>query len=170
MLREVKLKEEEHPWIQTIRYGQTYGKKSAADIHRELTCSRYLEQDLDDNIRVFRVIPLLALCSPYVQSTATTRSSSSTASSNPTSLYAAPTSLITAADYLNASASDPPPFAFCPVFGPGDAIAEKRGQWGLLRSRLHMGSGARVQKLVQKAMAGGPITISVLGGSSECQS
>lgn len=30
-----------------------------------------------------------------------------------------------------------------------------------------MGSGARVQKVIQKAMAGGPVTISVLGGSSE---
>ena len=83
------------------------------------------------------------------------------------SLYASPDSLITAADYLNASASDPPPFAFCPVFGPGDAIGEKRGQWGLLRSRLHMGSGARVQKVIQKGLAGEAVTISVLGGSSE---
>jgi hypothetical protein len=88
------------------------------------------------------------------------------ASTDPVSLYASPDSLITAADYLNASASDPPPFAFCPVFGPGDAIGEKRGQWGLLRSRLHMGSGARVQKVIQKGLAGEAVTISVLGGSS----
>jgi len=30
-----------------------------------------------------------------------------------------------------------------------------------------MGSGARIQKVVQKAMAGEPVTISVLGGSGE---
>ncbi|ODO07461.1 capsular associated protein [Cryptococcus wingfieldii CBS 7118] len=73
--------------------------------------------------------------------------------------------LLTPKDYINASASDPAPFDFCPVFGPGDDVATRRGQWGLLRSRLHMGSGARVQKVVQKAMAGLPVTISVLGGS-----
>ncbi|UOH80007.1 hypothetical protein LQV05_002656 [Cryptococcus neoformans] len=73
--------------------------------------------------------------------------------------------LLTSKDYLNASAADPAPFDFCPVFGPGDEVAARRGQWGLLRSRLHMGSGARVQRVVQKAMAGLPVTISVLGGS-----
>ncbi|WVQ85407.1 hypothetical protein IAT38_007572 [Cryptococcus sp. DSM 104549] len=73
--------------------------------------------------------------------------------------------LLTPRDYLNASASDPAPFDFCPAFGPGDAVAERRGQWGLLKSRLHMGSGARMQRVVQKAMAGLPVTISVLGGS-----
>ncbi|CAD6573799.1 MAG: Cap64p [Tremellales sp. Tagirdzhanova-0007] len=70
--------------------------------------------------------------------------------------------LLTAGDYLNASASDPAPFDFCPVFGPGDVVAERRGQWGLLKSRMHTGSGARVQRVVQKAMAGLPVTISVL--------
>lgn len=91
-------------------------------------------------------------------------SSSSSSSSNP---YSAPHTLLTPRDYLNASASDPAPFDFCPVFGPGDAVAERRGQWGLLRTRLHMGSGARVQKVIQKAMKGLPVTISVLGGSGE---
>ncbi|KAL7423831.1 hypothetical protein Q5752_001415 [Cryptotrichosporon argae] len=84
--------------------------------------------------------------------------------SSSTSHYSTPT-LLTAGDYLNASAADPAPFDFCPVFGPGDKIAERRGQVGLLRSRLHAGTGARVQRVVQKAMAGMPITISVLGGS-----
>ncbi|RXK36183.1 capsular associated protein [Tremella mesenterica] len=73
--------------------------------------------------------------------------------------------LLTPHDYLNASASDPAPFDFCPAFGPGDPVAERRGQWGLLKSRLHMGSGARIQRVVQKAMAGLPVTISVLGSS-----
>ncbi|WVO17870.1 hypothetical protein L204_105568 [Cryptococcus depauperatus] len=73
--------------------------------------------------------------------------------------------LLTPRDYLNASVQDPAPFDFCPVFGPGDKIAERRGQWGLLKSRLHIGSGARVQRVIQKAMAGLPVSISVLGGS-----
>ena len=88
----------------------------------------------------------------------------SIASSDEVSPYRA-AQLLTAGDYLNASASDPAPFDFCPVFGPGDVVAERRGQWGLLKSRMHTGSGARVQRVVQKAMAGLPVTISVLGGS-----
>lgn len=83
----------------------------------------------------------------------------------PTGHYTASPGLLTAKDYLNASASDPAPFSFCPVFGPNDAVAKKWGQTGLLRSRIHSGSGARIQRVIQKAMAGQPITISVLGGS-----
>ena len=37
----------------------------------------------------------------------------------------------------------------------------------LLKSRLHMGTGARVQRVLNRAMSGAPITISVLGGSSK---
>jgi hypothetical protein len=74
---------------------------------------------------------------------------------------------LTPRDYLNASLADPAPFDFCPVFGPGDPVAERRGQWGLLKSRLHQGSNARVQRLIQKALSGMPVTISVLGGSGE---
>lgn len=54
------------------------------------------------------------------------------------------------------------------MYGPGDAIAGRRGQVELLRSRLHTGTGARVQRVLQKAMGGAPITISVLGGSGMC--
>ncbi|KAL7421525.1 hypothetical protein Q5752_003294 [Cryptotrichosporon argae] len=68
-------------------------------------------------------------------------------------------------DYINASRSDPAPFGFCPVFGPGDAVAARRGQFELLRSRLHAGTGARVQRVLQKAMSGAPVTMSILGGS-----
>lgn len=81
--------------------------------------------------------------------------------------YSTSAGLLTSKDYLNASASDPAPFDFCPVFGPGDAVAERRGQWGLLKSRVHTGSGARIQRVVQKAMSGLPISISILGGSGE---
>lgn len=72
---------------------------------------------------------------------------------------------LTPRDYLNASQTDPAPFEFCPVFGPGDPVAERRGQYALLKSRLHTGSNARIQRVVQKALSGSPITISVLGGS-----
>ncbi|BEJ11485.1 hypothetical protein CspHIS471_0109070 [Cutaneotrichosporon sp. HIS471] len=68
-------------------------------------------------------------------------------------------------DYVNNSISDPAPFEFCPVFGPDDAIAARRGQFELLRSRVHTGTGARVQRVLRKAMRGMPVTISVLGGS-----
>ncbi|KAK8850365.1 hypothetical protein IAR55_004283 [Kwoniella newhampshirensis] len=68
-------------------------------------------------------------------------------------------------DYLNNSMVDPAPFEFCPVFGPGDAVAARRGQLELLKSRLHTGTSARVQKVLQKAMSGAPVTMSILGGS-----
>ena len=90
-----------------------------------------------------------------------------TATSDTTSPYSSASGFLTPKDYLNASATDPAPFDFCPVFGPGDTIAERRGQWPLLKSRIHTGSGARIQRVIQKAMAGMPITVSVLGGSGE---
>lgn len=77
------------------------------------------------------------------------------------------THTLTPRDYLNNSRVDPAPFEFCPVFGPGDAIAARRGQFELLKSRLHMGTGARLQRVLHKAMSGAPITVSILGGSSE---
>jgi hypothetical protein len=49
-------------------------------------------------------------------------------------------------DYLNASAADPAPFDFCPIFGPGDELATKYGATVLARTRLHSGSGARIQR------------------------
>ena len=79
--------------------------------------------------------------------------------------YSSHSSFSTAAALLNASQTEAAPFDFCPVFGPNDTIAERRGQWGLLRSRLHTGSGARIQRVVQKALAGEATTISILGGS-----
>ncbi|KAF8752272.1 putative lipopolysaccharide-modifying enzyme [Rhizoctonia solani] len=68
-------------------------------------------------------------------------------------------------DYLNASSSDPAPFDFCPIFGPGDELAAKYGAAALAKTRLHAGTGARVQRVVHKALSGLPVTISVLGGS-----
>jgi hypothetical protein len=88
----------------------------------------------------------------------------------PANHYTSSPHLLTPRDYLNASATDPAPFDFCPVFGPGDPVAERRGQHGLLKSRLHTGSGARVQRVIQKALSGAPVTISVLGGSGEFSS
>jgi hypothetical protein len=68
-------------------------------------------------------------------------------------------------DYLNTSDTTVP-FDFCPLYGPGDPLAEKYGVHALSRSKLHAGSGARVQRVIQKALAGLPVTISVVGGSS----
>ncbi|BEJ08278.1 hypothetical protein CcaverHIS641_0503630 [Cutaneotrichosporon cavernicola] len=79
--------------------------------------------------------------------------------------YSTSRGLLTAVDYLNASSSEPAPFSFCPDFGPTDLVAQKRGQVPLLKSRLHTGTGARIQRLIHKAMTGQPVTISVLGGS-----
>lgn len=59
----------------------------------------------------------------------------------------------------------PNPFEFCPVYGPEDVVGSKHGSVKLGQSRLHLGSGARIQRLLNRALAGHPITISVIGGS-----
>ena len=59
------------------------------------------------------------------------------------------------------------PFAFCPIYGEGDEVAKKYGALALTKTRLHLGSGARIQRVVNKAMSGLPVTISVIGGSGE---
>ncbi|KAG8800843.1 cap64-like protein, partial [Serendipita sp. 400] len=68
-------------------------------------------------------------------------------------------------NYLNGTAVHPPPFNFCPIHGPGDVVGNKYGAHAMAMSRLHLGSGARIQRLIHRAMSGQPVTISVLGGS-----
>lgn len=53
-------------------------------------------------------------------------------------------------NYLNTSTPSFPPFSFCPVHGPGDAIGNKYGAHAIARSRLHLGSGARIHRLLHK--------------------
>jgi hypothetical protein len=71
-------------------------------------------------------------------------------------------------NYLNVTEDEPNPFAFCPVFGPADDLATKYGSLTLSKTRLHLGSGARVQRVIQKALLGLPVTFSVIGSSGEC--
>jgi len=73
---------------------------------------------------------------------------------------------LTSKNYLNVTDLGPNPFEFCPSYGPGDALGEKYGATVLSQSRLNLGSGARVQRVLNKALAGQPVTISVIGGSS----
>ncbi|THH04073.1 hypothetical protein EW145_g5790 [Phellinidium pouzarii] len=68
-------------------------------------------------------------------------------------------------NYMNSTETDPNPFEFCPLFGPGDEIGAKHGIHTLTKTRMHLGSGARVQRVIHKALSGLPVTISVLGGS-----
>jgi hypothetical protein len=69
-------------------------------------------------------------------------------------------------NYLNTTkGAETAPFDFCPVFGPGDEIAQKYGSLQLAKTRLHLGSNARIQRVIQKALLGLPVTISVVGGS-----
>lgn len=70
-------------------------------------------------------------------------------------------------NWLNISTAAPPPFDFCPIYGPGDALATKYGAHNLARGRVHMGSGARIQRVIHKALSGLPVTISILGGSGK---
>ncbi|EIM87101.1 uncharacterized protein STEHIDRAFT_55982 [Stereum hirsutum FP-91666 SS1] len=92
--------------------------------------------------------------------------SSSTDSYYSRSLSQAYTSKLKPTNYLNVSAEvGPYPFEFCPTFGPGDELAEKYGALAISKSWLHLGSGARVQKVVHRALLGQPVTISVIGGS-----
>lgn len=56
-------------------------------------------------------------------------------------------------NYLNTSqsaAAASPPFPFCPVHGPGDIIGNKYGAHSMAKSRLHLGSGARIQRLLHR--------------------
>ncbi|KAL6309499.1 hypothetical protein BKA93DRAFT_760337 [Sparassis latifolia] len=68
-------------------------------------------------------------------------------------------------NYLNVSANEPVPFSFCPALGPGDELATKYDPITLSKTRFHLGSGARVQRVINKALSGLPVTISVIGGS-----
>jgi hypothetical protein len=71
-----------------------------------------------------------------------------------------------AKNYLNVTDLGPNPFEFCPSYGPDDALGKKYGPAVLSQSRLNSGTGARVQRVLNKALAGQPVTISVIGGSS----
>jgi hypothetical protein len=57
------------------------------------------------------------------------------------------------------------PFGFCPTGGKGDALSNKYGATNLARTRVHAGGGARVQRVIRRAMSGLPVTIAVIGGS-----
>ena len=70
-------------------------------------------------------------------------------------------------NYLNFSEDDPNPFPFCPALGPGDELASKYDPIVLSTTRFHLGSGARIQRVINKALSGLPVTISVVGGSGE---
>ncbi|KIO11256.1 hypothetical protein M404DRAFT_13390 [Pisolithus tinctorius Marx 270] len=69
------------------------------------------------------------------------------------------------ASELDANIAGSYPFDFCPVFGPNDDLAQRYGALALTQSRLHVGSGGRIHRVLHKAFLGRPITISVLGGS-----
>ncbi|KAF8961368.1 Cap64 protein [Flammula alnicola] len=76
---------------------------------------------------------------------------------------------VKAKNYFNATEAGPNPFEFCPNYGPGDQLGAKYGALTLSKSRLHLGSGGRIQRVLNQALAGQPVTISVLGGSiSSC--
>ena len=67
-----------------------------------------------------------------------------------------------AKDYLNSSeALIPNPFGFCLSYSTGDKIGAKYGAITLSKSRMHLG---RIQRVLNKALAGQSVTISVLGG------
>lgn len=70
-------------------------------------------------------------------------------------------------NYLNITESGSQPFAFCPALGPGDELASKYDPVALSKTRLHTGSGARIQRVIMRALGGHPVTISVIGGSGE---
>ncbi len=68
-------------------------------------------------------------------------------------------------NYLNASDGNAVPFAWCPALGPTDQLASKYDPITLAKTRLHLGSGARIQRVINRALSGHPVTISVIGGS-----
>ncbi|KAG6864289.1 hypothetical protein C0991_010785 [Blastosporella zonata] len=70
-----------------------------------------------------------------------------------------------AKNYLNISETGPNPFDFCPVYGPGDELGLKYGAQALSKTRMHLGSGERIHRVLNRALSGQPVTISILGGS-----
>ena len=70
-------------------------------------------------------------------------------------------------NYFNSSEDDPNPFPFCPNYGPEDELGLKYGAVTLSKTRFHIGSGDRIQRVLNRALAGQPVTISVLGGSGK---
>ncbi|GJE86353.1 SGNH/GDSL hydrolase family protein [Phanerochaete sordida] len=68
-------------------------------------------------------------------------------------------------NYLNVTEGSPVPFSFCPALGPGDELADKYDPVALQKTRLHTGTGARIQRVITRALSGLPVTISVVGGS-----
>ncbi|KAG6871862.1 hypothetical protein C0995_015649 [Termitomyces sp. Mi166 len=83
--------------------------------------------------------------------------------------YAAPTPApapllppqLTPKNYLNAT----DPFDFCPVYGPADTLSANYGAHVLSKIVMHAGSGERIHRLINRALAGQPVTISIIGGS-----
>lgn len=70
-------------------------------------------------------------------------------------------------NYLNTSDVESNPFEFCPIYGPGDEVGAKYGALALSQSRMHLGSGARIHRVLNRALAGQPVTISIIGGSGQ---
>jgi hypothetical protein len=84
---------------------------------------------------------------------------------SPTEAYS--TANLKPKNYINSSDAEPNPFSFCPSFGPGDDLGAKYGSLTLSKSKLHLGSGARLQRVIHRALQGHPVTISIVGGSGE---
>ena len=53
----------------------------------------------------------------------------------------------------------------CPVHGPGDKLAVKHGAQMLSKSMIHVALRDHVQRVLKKALADNPVTISIIGGS-----
>lgn len=70
-------------------------------------------------------------------------------------------------NYLNLTDGGAAPFSFCPALGSGDELADKYDPVALTKTRLHTGSGSRIQRVITRALSGLPVTISVVGGSGE---
>ncbi|KAG6819962.1 hypothetical protein H0H93_007042 [Arthromyces matolae] len=68
-------------------------------------------------------------------------------------------------NYFNTSETDPNPFDFCPVYAPQDQLTLKYGNQALSKIAMHAGSGERIQRVINRALAGQPVTISIIGGS-----
>lgn len=49
----------------------------------------------------------------------------------------------------------------------GKRVCEVYGKDGLLRSRLHEGTGSRIKEFIRKAKKGGKLKIGIMGGSGE---
>lgn len=139
------------------------GNRSGRSANGAARTGKPLHESLTPRITIFLLIVFILVI--FTRLTLFPQDPSATSFGAPRHGLLASSHKLVPRDYLNVSAHDPAPFPFCPIYGPGDELARRYTPAAMHKTVLHPGSNARVQRVINKAMRGLPVTISVLGGS-----